>query len=471
MADSDQVESTGDQTIDLGIDSSQEITSEAGYWNLKELMKRYGIKKSVLNKRIEYLELEPNKTDKKRCFLYSQEQVKYMDDLHFYIKKNRKMAGFPVSKLNEPKEHVEETAIVPLTEESQPKTSFIANYQHVTRNWVDFSIIFLMSAIVAVNGVSIVSAIATVAGAIKLFLIPPKKSNSQRYTPKPEAELPVVSKMNTEPTKMCRLYRQGEFNRIVASLLANSSILVVGKEGSGKSFLASAVIEKLRDDGFNVASIEPATSKQMLLNISEQIGIETQTLEGKSLTANDLKLRITTFLQDNVTFLIVDDCQSCESRFRCWLKELKKQKVPILLFATNPPRTDVFFSMPPLILGGLPDYAIREIMEQAALERGLNLKNSDLARLQERAGGNPMLAQRVIDEEYLGLEFEGADHNQYIDITPLILIAGVGFIVLRFIGLGTNNHNLYIASGIGAAVFLGVSRLLYNLPKESKRIN
>ncbi|MDF5724993.1 MAG: hypothetical protein PUP91_31985 [Rhizonema sp. PD37] len=82
-----------------------------------------------------------------------------------------------------------------------------------------------------------------------------------------------------------------------------------------------------------------------------------------------------------------------------------------------------------------------------------------------------MLAQRVIDEEYLGLEFEGADHNQYLDITPLILIAGVGFIVLRFIGLGTNNHNLYIASGIGAAVFLGFSRLLYNLPQESKRIH
>ncbi len=470
MADSDQIESTGDQTIDPGIDSPQEITSEAGYWNLKELMKRYGIKKSALNKRIEHLEFKPNKTDNKGRFLYSQEQVKYMDDLHFYIKTNRKMAGFPVSKLNEPKERVEETAIVPLTEESQTKSSFIANYQRVTRSWVDILIIFLMSAIVAVNGVSIVSAIATVVGAIRLFLKPSKNSNSQRYTPNPEAELPVLSKMNTEP-KMFRLYRQGDFNRIVASLLANSSILVVGAQGSGKSLLASAVVEKLRGDGFNVAFIEPATSKQMLLNIAEQLGIETQTLEGKSLTANHLKLRITNFLQDNVTFLIVDDCQSCESRFRCWLKELKKQRVPILLFATNPPRTDVFLSIPPLILGQLPDYAIREIMQQAALERGLNLKNSDLARLQERAGGNPMLAQRVIDEEYLGLEFEGADHNQYMDITPLILIAGVGFIVLRFIGLGTNNHNLYIASGIGAAVFLGVSRLLYNLPKESKRIH
>jgi ABC-type dipeptide/oligopeptide/nickel transport system ATPase subunit len=256
----------------------------------------------------------------------------------------------------------------------------------------------------------------------------------------------------------------------VASLLADRAILVVGEEGSGKSVLANAVVEALQNDGFVVAFVEPSSIKQMLKEIAEQIGVETQDLEGKWLTTEQLKTAIESYLAQTTAFIVIDDCNKCPSHFRLWLKHLRKQGVPMLLLATNPPKTDVFISIPRIELSGLSEYAIREIMEQAALDRGLSLFNSDLARLQERAGGNPMLAQKAIDEEYLGLEVEGADHNRYLDVTPLIVLVGVGFMVLRFVGLGTNNHALYIFSGIGAAIFLGVSRLLYNLPQESRRI-
>ena len=93
-----------------------------------------------------------------------------------------------------------------------------------------------------------------------------------------------------------------------------------------------------------------------------------------------------------------------------------------------------------------------------------------MSKLQERAGGNPSLAERSINEEYLGIEVEGADHRRYLDITPFILLAGIAFVVMRSIGLGTNNQALYIFSSIAAALFLGVSRLFYNLPRESRRI-
>lgn len=118
----------------------------------------------------------------------------------------------------------------------------------------------------------------------------------------------------------------------------------------------------------------------------------------------------------------------------------------------------------------LPEQAIREIMIQAAIERGIELKPSELAKLQERAGGNPMLAARAVDEEYLGLDVESGDHRRYFDITPLILLAGITFVIMRFIGLGTGDQALYIFGGIAAAIFLGLSRLLYNLPRESQRI-
>jgi hypothetical protein len=81
-----------------------------------------------------------------------------------------------------------------------------------------------------------------------------------------------------------------------------------------------------------------------------------------------------------------------------------------------------------------------------------------------------MLAIRAIEEEYLGLDIEGADHRRYFDITPLILVVGVIFVIMRFIGLGTNDQALYIFGGIAAAIFLGLSRLLYSLPQEERRI-
>ncbi len=143
----------------------------------------------------------------------------------------------------------------------------------------------------------------------------------------------------------------------------------------------------------------------------------------------------------------------------------------MLLLATNPPKSDIFFNVARIELEPLPDYAIREIMEQMALDISFNLKNSDLARLQQYAGGNPMLCQRAIEQEYLGNETDAdaGDHNRYVDITPVILIAGLIFMVFRFIGLGTNNRTLYLVSGIGAVIFMGFSRLLYSLPKESRR--
>ena len=55
-------------------------------------------------------------------------------------------------------------------------------------------------------------------------------------------------------------------------------------------------------------------------------------------------------------------------------------------------------------------------------------------------------------------------------ITPLILVVGVIFVIMRFIGLGTNDQALYIFGGIAAAIFLGLSRLLYSLPQEERRI-
>jgi hypothetical protein len=329
-------------------------------------------------------------------------------------------------------------------------------------------------AIVAFNGLNPLSLLALGIGGVlamsgnKLLCIyaPKLKLSSKNSTTQDPA--PVIEQIPT-PGEF-RIYRQAELNRTTASLKANGAILIAGEDGSGKSVLAGAVVENLQNEGYIVAFIEPATPKQMLLEIAHQFDIPTEDLEGKSLTADKLKRAIAQFLEENTAFLVLDDAHCCDAKFRMWLKQLRRSDAPMLLLATDPPRTDIFINIPRIELKPLPEYAIREIMVIAAAERAIALKPSELSKLQERAGGNPMLASRAVDEEYLGLDIEGADHRRYFDITPLILLAGIAFVIMRFIGLGTGDQALYIFGGIAAAVFLGLSRLLYNLPPEDRRI-
>lgn len=330
----------------------------------------------------------------------------------------------------------------------------------------------LIGAIVTANGFSVVSLIVLICGGMIILDSNSTIKSEQAMSSSSQSELPELE--TSEPATVpgaFRFYRQEEFHRVLASLLADESLLVAGEQGCGKSVLANAVVEKLREDGFLVAFInEPASPKSMLLSIAKQLGINAVMMEVKAWTIDELKAEISEFFQENVAFLIIDDAHLCDLKFRTWLKYLYQKKGSLLLLAKDPPRTDVLVNLPPFVLRPLPEYAIREIMESTALARGLHLKNSDFAQLQERAGGNPMLAIRTINEEYLGLEVNAADHRRYVDATPLLLVCAIAFMVLRFVGMGTNNHNLYLVSGVGGVILMGISRLLYNLPQESRRI-
>jgi DNA replication protein DnaC len=71
-----------------------------------------------------------------------------------------------------------------------------------------------------------------------------------------------------------KIYRLEENARILAALKANGSILLCGDEGSGKTVLLDAVREDLTVDGYRLAAIlSPATVRQMLIAICEQLGV------------------------------------------------------------------------------------------------------------------------------------------------------------------------------------------------------
>jgi hypothetical protein len=111
------------------------------------------------------------------------------------------------------------------------------------------------------------------------------------------------------------------------------------------------------------------------------------------------------------------------------------------------------------------------LMTAAATSRGLDLTAGQIANLQQRAGGNPALAVRSIDEEYLGLDVEAGDRGDYFDVTPLFILVSTGFVMLRFFAVGTDSKLLYVIAGMAGALLIGVTYMLRVLPKESKRVS
>jgi Cdc6-like AAA superfamily ATPase len=120
-----------------------------------------------------------------------------------------------------------------------------------------------------------------------------------------------------EGTVSTACYRSTEKRRIVAALQANSSLLIVGEAGGGKTALSDFVAEELELLGFTVVTVKPSTAKQMVVAIALQLGVDAESLEGKQLTAMQLMQAIANHLQDNLAFLICDDAHRLQVQIRC----------------------------------------------------------------------------------------------------------------------------------------------------------
>ena len=269
---------------------------------------------------------------------------------------------------------------------------------------------------------------------------------------------------------LARCYRADEKSRIVAALLARASLLIAGGPGLGKSTLARFVADDLHARGFAVALVTPRTAKQVLIDLAAGLGLGFYALDGRTPTSIQLQYTIAEELNERTAFIMIDDAHRLPVSLRAWLEELLAAGHPMALFATHPQRKDIFLKLGRIELRPLDRTAIRQIMEAEATALGLRLDNARLSFLQERCGGNPMLARRVVREEHLGLEDTSPDHSEWIDGTPLLVAGLLIFTVLRFIGTSMHSTDLYLLGGV-LTVSVGIVRvLIFSLPRASQRI-
>jgi hypothetical protein len=188
--------------------------------------------------------------------------------------------------------------------------------------------------------------------------------------------------------------------------------------------------------------------------------------EGKLLTPKALKKEIALNLGENI--LIADRAHKWTGDLKGWLEELSEAGHTLLLLGDRRDLEGVLFKVPRLVLPALAEQAIRKIVRAKATElKNVNLDEAKISQIAAKAGGNPFLAQRLVQEFVQG--FQSQDGGNYRDITPfLVAIAGlIG--ALRFVGMATGDTFLRVAGGIGISVFFAMRSLKLLFPKEDRR--
>jgi len=260
--------------------------------------------------------------------------------------------------------------------------------------------------------------------------------------------------------------RSKELDTVCAAVRRGQSILVLGEAGAGKSTLADQVLNVLSSEGYEVAIASYlGSAKTTLIEVADQLGcptaIELDNGKEKQMTLDELRAELLKNLTCGNRVLICDDAHRFPASLKYWLEAVLKGGGRLILLADRPPASGIFLKVPRIEMESLNTDVVRSFMVGEALAHGITLSASQIAELEQRVGGNPALAKRVVHEFVLGLsEANSTDHRQYIDGTPFLIsiISLIG--VVRFIGLGIGDRSLYIMGGI-ATIFAITLRTVF----------
>lgn len=238
-----------------------------------------------------------------------------------------------------------------------------------------------------------------------------------------------------------------EFAKVAEAVVAGHSVLVLGEAGSGVNDFALALHERFVSELACALVTYKGSGKTFLQSLAQQVGVSTESEEGRALTVDQLKEEIALNWSRDF-LLILPEAKRLPASLRYWFQDAIATGVRVVAFAPANPGKDLFLSMLEVELALPSDAYVRLVMAAEAQRLGLTLSKSRLASLQPLAGRNPMLARKVIQRESLGLNQDKPEHTQYVVIMPIIVSMLLAFGIVRFVGFGTGNRGLYVTGGI-----------------------
>ena len=249
-----------------------------------------------------------------------------------------------------------------------------------------------------------------------------------------------------------------EIAKICEALRLGNSCIVIGEFGSLDD--AASAIEDQLEGEFSIAkAVYKGSPRKFFQTIAEALDINTTTpkLNSKGEEIGEKSMGVDEMMEEIALnfpadgLLIFPEAKRLTAKIIFWLEDLN---CPICCFAVTKPNRDIFLRMIEIELALPDDRRIREIMQQEAENCRLNISEARLSQLQSYAGRNAAAARKIVKEEKLGLT-KDPNHNQYLEISPLVmgLFCCVG--IVKFIGLGSGNRSLYMIGGI--AMMLGLS--------------
>lgn len=234
---------------------------------------------------------------------------------------------------------------------------------------------------------------------------------------------------------------------------------MLGEFGSSLDDAATAIEFELRDNFSIAKAIYKGSGKNFFKALANAFDIDTtmpkfnangEEIGEKQMTLDELKEEIAANIPADA-LLILPEARRLSTGIRFWLEDLSCR---MCCFSLTNPNRDIFLDMVEIELSLPDDRTVREAMEQEANSIGLNISAARFSQLQSYAGRNSSAARKIIRQEKLGLT-KDPNHNQYLDIAPLIMAAFCCVGIVRFIGMGTGNRSLYIIGGI--AMMMGMS--------------
>jgi hypothetical protein len=236
-------------------------------------------------------------------------------------------------------------------------------------------------------------------------------------------------------------------------------VIVLGEFGSSLDDAAVAIEQQLQGEFSIAKAVYKGSGKRFFTQLAGQFDIPTtcpklnadgEEIGEKPMTLDELKEEIALNIPADA-LLLFPESKRLTTGIRFWLEDLNCR---VCCFAVVNPNRDIFLDMVEIELSLPDDRTVRSAMETEARAIGLNISEARFSQLQSYAGRNSAAARKIIRQEKLGLT-KDPNHNQYLDISPLIMGMFCCVAIVRFIGMGTGNRSLYIIGGI--AMMLGLA--------------